>query len=66
VTGVDELEDLFALIYRRQPAARRSAGPVSRLLLDWYCMRLLIHITPRIVSWWPEGNFTRNPDRQEV
>ena len=66
VTGVDELDDLFALIYQRQPAARRSADPISRRLFDWYCMRLLIRITPRIVSWWPEGDFTRSPERQEV
>lgn len=66
VTGVDELQDLLALIYRRQPMSRRRADPLTRRLLDWYCMRLLIRIIPRVVSWWPGGDFTRSPERMEV
>lgn len=66
VTGVEELEDLFALIYRRQPASRRRADPLTRRLLDWYCMRLLIRIVPHTVSWWPGGDFARSPCRKEV
>jgi hypothetical protein len=47
---------------RRQPASGFYSGnPITRYLLDWYYMRLTIHVTPRRILWWPGGDFERSP-----
>ncbi len=41
-------------------------NPVTRYLMDWYFIRLMITITPTRIKWWPEGDFSRTPTRLEV
>jgi hypothetical protein len=66
-TQSDELDELGRLMMVRQPvSARYSANPLARRLSDWYLMRLLIHITPRRIRWWPHGDFSRPALELEV
>ncbi len=65
----DEIETSFAgfaeevrKAYRRQPASRALGGnPLTRRFMDWYFMRLVIHVTPRSILWWPGGDFWQEP-----
>jgi hypothetical protein len=67
VTSVEGFEDELRLAYRRQPASGAySANPVTRYLMDWYYMRLLILVTPRRVLWWPGRDFGRAPREIEA
>jgi Pyridoxamine 5'-phosphate oxidase len=51
VTDVRSNEEYWRRLHERQPSNRRySADPLSRRLLDWYFMRLLITVTPTAVS----------------
>ncbi len=74
-TGLDGLEpDLQDLLRRqglkmmeRQPTTKLYMGnPLTRTLMDWYFMRLMILITPRRVSWWEHGDLSRPARRLEV
>jgi hypothetical protein len=29
---------------------------------DWYYMRLKIHVTPRRIRWWPDGDMSAPPE----
>lgn len=52
---------------QRQPAmAMYMKNPLTRYLMDWYFMRLLITIRPLKITWWPEGDFMRKPETEEV
>jgi len=54
-------------IFRRQPATDPlGRNPFTRMMMDWYFMRLQIVVTPRIVRWWPAGDFAREPRRLDV
>jgi hypothetical protein len=54
-------------IYRRQPGtAFISENPLMRKMMDWYYMRILIYVTPRVITWWPGGDFSRPANRMEV
>jgi hypothetical protein len=67
VTRSDELDALGRLLMVRQPvSAKYSANPLARYLSDWYLMRLLIHVTPRRIRWWPKGDFSRPGAELEV
>lgn len=45
---------------QRQPAmALYLRNPLTRYLMDWYFMRLLITVTPEHIRWWPHGDFSR-------
>jgi hypothetical protein len=47
-------------IFRRQPSsAMISSNALMRKLMDWYYMRLVIHVAPRAWYWWPEGDFSQ-------
>ena len=64
VTSVEGFEDELRQVFRRQPASGfYSSNPFTRYLFDWYYMRLLIHVTPRRILWWPKGDFQRAPLR---
>ena len=64
-SGLDpELRDLVksqALnMLRRQPAMKMYiSNPLSRYLMDWYFMRLIITLTPRRIQWWEVGDQSR-------
>jgi general stress protein 26 len=67
VTKTAGYEEQFRTIFRRQPASEfYCSNPLSRYLFDWYYMRLLIYVTPRLVLWWEHGDFTRQPQTLEV
>lgn len=60
-TSVTGLEDYWRdTIFRRQPASRLySSNALMRYLTDWYYMRLVITVRPRIIRWWPSGDFSQ-------
>ena len=61
----DDLAEFYPWIMTRQPMGQRVSGnPVTRWLMDWYYMRLLIHIEPTRIRWWPHRDMSRAP--QEV
>lgn len=61
----DELAEFWPLFMARQPMSHLwSANPVTRWLMDWYYMRLLIHIEPTRIRWWPHRDMSGAP--QEV
>jgi hypothetical protein len=66
-TSVEGFENELREVFRRQPPSGvYSSNPLLRYLLDWYYMRLLIHVTPRHILWWPGGDFGRAPLEVEV
>ena len=67
VTSPQGFEDELRQVLRRQPAGGfYSSNPITRYLFDWYYMRLMIHVTPRRILWWPRGDFGRTPLEVEV
>jgi Pyridoxamine 5'-phosphate oxidase len=67
VTTAAGFEDELRRTYRRQPASRAYGNnPLTRYLMDWYYMRLMIHVTPRRVLWWPGGDFWNEPFELET
>lgn len=63
VTTLDGIEDLWAKIYRFQPAARWTTwGPVMRHLVGrWYYARIPLRISPTRILWWPGADFSHDP-----
>lgn len=62
VTSVESFEQEIVRVFRRQPASGFYSGnPITRYLFDWYYMRLMIHVTPRRILYWPGGDFERAP-----
>jgi hypothetical protein len=62
VTSVEGFEDELHMVYERQPSSRvYSSNPLTRYFMDWYYMRLVIHVTPRRILWWPGGDFSQAP-----
>ena len=60
-----ELNEFWPWFMARQPKSHLlSANPVTRWLMDWYYMRLLIHVEPTSIRWWPHLDMSRAP--QEV
>ena len=67
VTQSGELDTLGRLIMVRQPvSAMYSANPLTRWLMDWYMMRLLIYVMPHRIRWWPHGDFSAPAVELEV
>jgi hypothetical protein len=67
VTSVEGLEDYWReTIFRRQPASEMPDNVIVHKLVDWYYMRILIWITPRVIRWWPAGDFSKIPSSLEV
>ena len=61
-TSVAGFKNEMRKVYRRQPASSAYGNnPLTRHFMDWYFMRLLIHVTPRRILWWPGGDFWREP-----
>ena len=50
-----------------QPVSSRfTRTPPVRWFMDWYFMRLLIHVTPGRVLWWPDRTMTGPPQQVEL
>lgn len=66
-TSIEGFEQEIQRVFRRQPASGfYSSNPVTRYLFDWYYMRLMIHVTPRRILYWPGGDFARTPFETRV
>lgn len=63
VTTLEGIEDVWAKIYRFQPAARvTSWGPVMKELMGkWYFVRIPLRIRPTRILWWPGRDFSLEP-----
>ncbi len=63
--GDDDLLAHWARVNSLQPMSRffSSTAP-ARWFMDWYYMRLLIHVTPWRVSWWVD--LSAAPGRLEL
>jgi hypothetical protein len=60
--SIEGFESEVRRVFRRQPASGFYSGnPITRYLFDWYYMRLVIHVTPRCILWWPKGDFWQAP-----
>lgn len=67
VTWDPDLARHWRRVREVQPASRWfSSTPPARWFLDWYFMRLLIHVTIRRVSWWMHGDLSRPPAVREL
>jgi hypothetical protein len=66
-TSVEHFKDELRQVLQRQPAGGMySSNPFTRYLFDWYYMRLMIHVTPHRILWWPGRDFKRTPLGVEV
>jgi len=60
-TWNEDLEQLWGKLAIWQPPSRAfGKDPITRWLMDWYFMRLLITITPKKIQWWPNGQEVRH------
>lgn len=67
VTSVVGFTEELRKVHRRQPASRTFGNnPLTRRFIDWYFMRLVIHVTPRRILWWPGRDFWREPFELDV
>lgn len=67
VTWDDELAEFWGSIWSVQPQGKViGSDPVSRRLMDWYYLRLKIHVVPRRIRWWPDGDMTRRGEEVEL
>jgi hypothetical protein len=54
-------------LMRRQPAMKLfMLNPLSRFVMDWYFMRLMITVYPYKIQWWAAGDFSQTPQVMEV
>jgi Pyridoxamine 5'-phosphate oxidase len=61
-TSPYDLKEYWKRIWRIQPAGKSyGANALTRSLMDWYYIRLYIHVRPRRILVWPEGDFTKPP-----
>jgi hypothetical protein len=66
-TSVAGFAEELRKVYRWQPASRAyGSNPLTRRFMDWYFMRLMIHVTPRRILWWPGADFWREPCELDV
>jgi hypothetical protein len=68
VNAVDGLHEYWReSIFRRQPSSSQiSANPLMRRMMDWYYMRIVIHVVPRAVYCWPAGDFSQPAQKIEA
>lgn len=67
VTSVAGFEEELREAFRRQPGSGvYSSNPFMRYFMDWYYMRLMIHVTPRRILWWTGRDFAGAPREIEV
>ncbi|MEU4394049.1 pyridoxamine 5'-phosphate oxidase family protein [Kribbella sp. NPDC023855] len=59
-TWDDELAAWYEMAWRKQPNGI-GTDVISRRILSWYFQRVKIHVTPRRVLWWPDGDMSAAP-----
>jgi Pyridoxamine 5'-phosphate oxidase len=67
VSSEPDLAALAEIVFARQPSG--SSFMISRLgrrLFPFYCMRLLIYVTPRHAYAWPKRDFTSPPQQIDL
>jgi hypothetical protein len=61
-TSGADLEAHWHRVAEVQPVSRFfSSTPITRWFMHWYYMRLVIHVTPARVLWWPDGDTSVAP-----
>jgi hypothetical protein len=61
-TSPKHLAEYWRRLFGIQPSGKAyGRDALSRYLLDWYYMRLYIHVKPIRLLVWPEGDFTKAP-----
>lgn len=63
VASDPDLEALMETVSRRQPAGAFWSTWLGRRLGWPYYIRLLIYVTPRHVLYWPDRDFTKEPEK---
>ena len=53
-------------IFARQPSGSFMSSWLGRWFLPWYYLRLVVRVTPEVVTWWPDRDFPAEPRRFEV
>ena len=68
VTDMEGLEDYWREnLFSRQPAGKfYSTNPLTRYLMDWYYMRIVIVARPHRIMWWPKGDMRAVPSVLEA
>jgi hypothetical protein len=55
--GFEGLDHYARRVLERQPVSRYyDAIPIARRAFGWYYLRLLIHVVPVRIHWWPAGD----------
>jgi hypothetical protein len=50
-----------------QPGVRLYlANPLTRYVMEWYFMRVVMYVTPQRLTWWERGDFEQTPHTLEV
>jgi hypothetical protein len=61
-SSIPELADYFVEnIFARQPPGKMTSSWIGRLMMPGYYMRILVYVTPTRVRWWPDRDFSRDP-----
>lgn len=61
-TWTPDLDAHWQRVRAVQPASRWFASTApARWFMDWHYMRLLIHVTPVRVLWWPDRSMLGQP-----
>jgi len=69
VADISSEPDLAALaetVFARQPAGSFMISRPGRRLFPYYCIRILIYVTPRRGYLWPARDFTRPPEQIDI
>jgi hypothetical protein len=69
VSDISSEPDLAALaetVFARQPAGSFMISWLGRRLFPFYCIRILIHVTPRRAYFWPTRDFANPPQRIDL
>ncbi|MCL4448532.1 MAG: pyridoxamine 5'-phosphate oxidase family protein [Actinobacteria bacterium] len=51
------LEQYWKLLYKRQPVSKLWSTLPFQPFMDWYYMRLVIHVSPSKITWWQGKDF---------
>jgi hypothetical protein len=66
VSSEPDLASLAGTVFARQPAGSFMISRLGRRLFPFYCIRILIHVTPLRAYWWPTRDFCTPPQRIDL